>query len=328
MLLLIIQGIVCTSCSEKLVIDSDAGADDAASILLALSAWANKDSEFEVVALTCVNGNTNESNVEHNVLKTLTVANVSNIPVYGGAKKPLLENADTDNYFGNDGFGDFQFQEKIIAEVDKSKYAAIALIDLAKLYPGQLNVLCLGPLTNIAIAAALDPSFMENVKRFYIFGGSVSGIGNRSPGVEFNFAGDPESNLLVLNYTRDYTKQKPSLLFPWETVLSAEIPMSWRLKLGLINSKTMRFLNKAESKILKSPSRYWTPADLLATATMIWPQLSTQSVITNVTPVVDGAARGAVLVDYSNESGKPKNAEIVQRFDTKEFQRKLLRHFS
>lgn len=67
------------SSSEKLVIDSDGGADDAAAILLVLSAWANKDSKFEVVALTCVNGNTGEANVEHNTLKTLTIANVSNV---------------------------------------------------------------------------------------------------------------------------------------------------------------------------------------------------------------------------------------------------------
>lgn len=143
--------------------------------------------------------------------------------MYGGAKKPLLERASTDNYFGKDGLGDFVFKEKITAKVDNSTYASVALIELAKLYPRKLNVLCLGPLTNVAIAAALDPSFMMNVKRFYIMGGTVAGIGNRSPGVEFNFAADPESNFIVLNYTRDYTKQEPMLLYPWETVLNAEI---------------------------------------------------------------------------------------------------------
>lgn len=134
-----------------------------------------------------------------------------------------MKQADTDYYFGKDGLGDFQFKDKIIAKVNKSTYASIALIELAKLYPRKLSVLCLGPLTNIAIAAALDPTFMNNVKRFYIMGGSVSGIGNVSPGVEFNFGADPESNLIVLNYTRDYTKQEPSLLYPWETVLNSEI---------------------------------------------------------------------------------------------------------
>lgn len=67
------------ACSQKLVIDTDGGADDAASILLVLSAWARKDSNFEVVAITCVNGNTNEANVEENILKTITIANASDV---------------------------------------------------------------------------------------------------------------------------------------------------------------------------------------------------------------------------------------------------------
>lgn len=91
---------------------------------------------------------------------------------------------------------------------------------LAKSYPRKLSVLCLGPLTNIAIAASLDPNFMDNVERFYIMGGSVYGVGNKAPGVEFNFVDDPESNFIVLNYTR----KEPSLLYPWETVLNANIP--------------------------------------------------------------------------------------------------------
>lgn len=61
------------------MIDTDGGADDAAAILLALSAWANRDSDFEVVAITCVNGNTDEKQVQENVLKTITIANASNV---------------------------------------------------------------------------------------------------------------------------------------------------------------------------------------------------------------------------------------------------------
>lgn len=140
--------------------------------------------------------------------------------MYGGAKKPLLKNSTFDNYFGNDGLGDFVFTFNIRATVDRSTYASLALIKLAKLYPGELSVLCLAPLTNIAIAIALDPSFITNVKRFYIMGGSVAGVGNNAPGVEFNFIADPESNFIVLNNTL----KKPILLYPWETVLSAAIP--------------------------------------------------------------------------------------------------------
>lgn len=87
-------------------------------------------------------------------------------------------------------------------------------------------------------------------------------------------------------------------------------------------------MNKAESKSLKDSSQFWTISDLQATAVMIWPHLSKKSIITNVTPVIDGAARGSLLVDYTKESGKPKNVEIVQQIDVKEFQKKIIYHFS
>ncbi|KAJ6636290.1 putative uridine nucleosidase 1 [Pseudolycoriella hygida] len=326
---LLIDVLTCVQFTEKLVIDTDGGADDAASILLALSAWKHEDSVFKVIAITCVNGNTIEPNVEANVLKMLSVANVTNIPIYGGAQKPLIEKAATDYYFGNDGLGDFLFKGKITAKIDKSIFASVALTKLAKKYPNQLNVLCLGPLTNIAIATAIDPSFMSNVKKFYVMGGTVAGIGNVAPGVEFNFAADPESNVIVLNSSRDYTKQEPILLYPWETVLNSKIPKSWRInELGTIYSDIVKFLNKAESKSLKDPSDFWTSADLQMTAVMIWPHLSKKSLITNVTPVVDGAARGALLVDYGKRTQKPKNVEIVLELDAEEFKEKLFYHYS
>lgn len=122
-------------------------------------------------------------------------------------------------YFGEDGLGDFIFDEKIEAKVDKSKHAAIALIELAKKYKGELNILALGPLTNIGVALALDPNFLRNVKKLYIMGGSVAGHGNKSPGVEYNFAHDPESNFVTFNTSMN----EPILLYPWEATVNTKI---------------------------------------------------------------------------------------------------------
>jgi len=67
--------------SDNLVIDTDGGADDAMAILLTLSMIANNDTNFDIVAITCTYGNTNLSNVEKNVLKTLTIANESKVTI-------------------------------------------------------------------------------------------------------------------------------------------------------------------------------------------------------------------------------------------------------
>lgn len=131
----------------------------------------------------------------------------------------MLSNYTADNYFGEDGFGDFEFRDEILSEVDRSIHAAVALVKLARNYPGELSVIALGPLTNIAIAMTLDPEFAKNVKRFFIMGGSVSGVGNKSPGVEFNFGADPESNHVVISTS----KSAPHLLLPWETIFGSNI---------------------------------------------------------------------------------------------------------
>ncbi|XP_057318968.1 uncharacterized protein LOC130663639 isoform X2 [Microplitis mediator] len=325
LLVIFILVIITGAHSGKLVIDTDAGADDAAAILLILSAWANNDTSYDVIGITCVYGNTDEENVEQNVLKTLTVANISHIPVYGGAKKPLMGNYTAEDWFGIDGLGDFNFEDEINGEIDRSTHAAVALVNLAKKYPGELNVLVLGPLTNIAIAVSLDPDFARNVKRFFIMGGSVSGVGNKSPGVEYNFGSDPDSDFIVLNIAKNI----PHLLFPWETSIASNISQNWRgNELGSINSSSVEFLNKAEQKVFSYGLQRWSPSDAMTAAVMMWPNLVKKSININAIPVIDGAARGSLLIDYLELTTKPKNVEIIQEIDVEEFKHILIYYLS
>lgn len=292
---------------EKIIIDTDAGADDAVAIFLILKSTNN------ILAITCSYGNTYVENVVINVLKILTIANRSDIPVYKGAQKALInEYKHDDSFFGSDGLGDFNFTENIIAKVDESKHAAVALIDIVKQYPNQITLLSIGPLTNIATAIALEPLFLKYLKNHIILGSSISGIGNILPNVEFNFYQDPESNYMVLNKTTNTT-----ILFPWETAIQSYISMDWRKNvLGKINSTIINFLNKAE-RINLSNSNSWYASDAMAAATMLWPQLIIKSIETNVQPVIDGLARGSILVDYTNLTKKSKNARIIQSLDRK-----------
>ncbi|XP_078044096.1 nucleoside hydrolase [Augochlora pura] len=307
-----------TDASRKVIIDTDAGVDDATAILLIL-----KSKGIEVLAITCTYGNTYVDNVVTNVLKTLTIADRGDIPVYKGAQRPFLNTYKPSNYFGSDGLGDFNFTEEITAHVDGSVHAALALLNLTKAYPGEITLLCIGPLTNVALAMTLDPLFTTYLEKLIILGSSVSGIGNVSPNVEFNFGQDPESNSIVLNRS-----DTVSILFPWETAKSSSIHMDWRANiLGKLNSTAMNFLNKAE-RLSIANSTEWTPADAMAAAIMIWPELIEESTVTNVSPVTDGAARGSVLVDYTHLTGKSNNSEIVQCFNVTAFQDALLKHLS
>lgn len=309
----------------KVIIDTDAGADDAVAIILTLLAESRMSEEdLKVLAITCTYGNTYLKNVEQNVLKILTMLNQTNIPVYGGASKPLLKHYVPTDYFGSDGLGDFQFDKPLTTQIDRSKHASLALIDLVKQHPGEITLLCLGPLTNVATAIAIEPSFLQYLKGCVIMGSSVRGIGNVGPNIEFNFDLDPESNYIVLNSIR----KNPCLLFPWETALTGAISKEWRVNtLGALNNSVVEFLNKAEEIVLKD-SANWTPVDGMAAASMIWGSLIKQSVVTNVNAVICGEACGSVQVDYTNATGRFQNAEIVESFDSAAFQDILLEYLS
>nr|XP_033337877.1 probable uridine nucleosidase 2 isoform X1 [Megalopta genalis] len=308
-----------TDSSRKVIIDTDAGADDAIAILLIL-----KSKGFEVLAITCTYGNTYVDNVMRNVLKTLTIANRGDIPVYKGAQRPFLNKYKSDDsFFGPDGFGNFSFTEAITARVDESKHAALALLDLTKAHPGEITLLCIGPLTNVALAMTLDPLFATYLGKLIILGSSVSGNGNVSPNVEFNFGQDPESNSIVLNHS-----DIVSIIFPWETAKSSSIRMEWRTNvLGKLNSTIMNFLNKAE-RLSMTNNTEWISSDAMAATIMMWPESIEESTVTNVSPVTDGTARGSVLVDYAHSTGKPNNSEIIQRFNVTVFQDALLKYLS
>lgn len=96
--------------------------------------------------------------------------------------------------------------------------------------------------------------------------------------------------------------------------------------LGRVDSTSIKFLNKAESKIKESSN--WEPSDPLIAATMLCPKLIQKSVVLNLTPVMDGQARGGTLVDYKQQTHKPNNVEIIQEIDVEVFQQFLLSYLS
>ena len=102
---------------------------------------------------------------------------------------------------------------------------------------------------------------------------------------------------------------------------------TWRVNvLGSVDSPLVKFLNQVERKIYRRHLK-WKPADLLLIALSLWPNLIQRTILTNVTPVYDGAAQGSVLVDYLNKTGKWHNVKILDAFDIEGFKELILRAF-
>ncbi|KAH8039227.1 hypothetical protein HPB51_005473 [Rhipicephalus microplus] len=183
---------------KTLIIDTDVGVDDALAILLALA----NPAKCKVLAITCVAGNVELSKVYTNVLRILNHRKQLQIPVYQGCNRPLVQKTMHCTVFhGQDGLGGAS--DKWLLPTDDLdtplEHASVAMVDMVQKHPGALTLVALGPLTNVALAQRLDPTFLSNLKELVIMGGTFEGRGNETPTGEFNFTFDPEAASVVLS---------------------------------------------------------------------------------------------------------------------------------
>ena len=178
--------------SRITIIDTDPGIDDAVAILLALSS-----PEFDVVGITTVAGNIGIKTVTRNAGRILALAGRSEIPVIPGAAAPLSRKGfDTADIHGHDGLGGVTFPEQASEPLPGPACTWIA--DLLDRHPeGTIDILALGPLTNIAMLVRERPRSARRIGRLIAMGGAVEERGNVGPRAEFNIAADPEAADIV-----------------------------------------------------------------------------------------------------------------------------------
>ena len=180
--------------TRKVVIDTDPGIDDAVAILFALASPA-----FDVLGITTVAGNIGLSTVTRNAGRILTLAGRSDIPVIAGAAAPLSRKGfDTTEIHGDDGLGGVALPEPDpAAPVGEGASRWIAETLLRHPF-GSVDVLALGPLTNLARLATEHPAAAGRIGRIIAMGGAIDERGNIGPHSEFNLAADPEAADIVL----------------------------------------------------------------------------------------------------------------------------------
>lgn len=176
-----------------MVLDVDTGIDDALALLMAL-----RSPELKVIGVTCVAGNVTLDQVLRNTLGVLAVAAAQGVPVAAGASQPLVRRLTTATFFhGRDGIGGVALPQPTTEPVDEP--AASFLCRLAREYAGRLNLVAVGPLTNVALACRLDPGFIGRLNRLVVMGGAATVAGNVTPAAEANFFNDPEAAQAVFS---------------------------------------------------------------------------------------------------------------------------------
>ena len=176
----------------RAILDVDTGIDDAMALALAVAAPT-----IDLIAVTTVAGNVALHHTTRNTLRVLDYIGAARVPVYRGMSRPLDRPLhDAAFVHGNDGLGGADLPE---ATRDVEAISAPPfLVDAARRAPGELTFIFVGPLTNLAVALALEPELPRLVKRLVIMGGAFRVSGNTTAAAEFNIYVDPEAAAQVL----------------------------------------------------------------------------------------------------------------------------------
>jgi len=235
---------------KRVVIDTDPGVDDAMALVLAL-----RSPELHVEAITTVNGNTGLKQSTENALRVLEILSLPEPPpVVEGAARPIRrEPYPSVSVHGRDGLGEVSYLKN---RQGKKKYprprlraaagsAPEIICELAARHPGEMTLVTLGPLTNIALALMLDPGFVQNVKEIITMGGAYSAPGNVTPAAEFNFFCDPEAAQQVI------TSGIPITLVGLDVTRNARLSRQSLLNATKKRTKLNRFLRDSTERVMK-----------------------------------------------------------------------------
>lgn len=292
---------------NRLILDTDGGVDDAQALLLLIANGRPPD------AITTVFGNVDLETATKNVLSVLAVAGVA-IDVHKGAPKPRAwgpleqEIIHAREIHGDDGLGGAP-RPHTIAEIAGSDAAGFLVTELsiAATTGNPIDLLFIGPLTNLAMALQAAPGIVAGIGRLAIMGGTVHGRGNVTPAAEFNIYADPEAAAVVFGAEID------TVVVPWEPcvghcltgaevdALFAAVPDSdYRtFSLALASHARRTLAGHGKGDFLRF-------VDPLAAAVVLEPGIVTKSVRASVdVALAPGIARGMTVVDPSGRLGTP-----------------------
>lgn len=293
----------------KMVIDTDGGVDDAVAIL-----WAATCKDVDLLAVTVVHGNVDSRIAAENVCRVLELAGRYDVPVYLGESNPLPgapELRPADFVHGADGLGNTN--RPLAEQVPRDGDGVQALIDVVTGNPGEVSLVTIGPLTNVALAIQRDTSFAGSVKELVVMGGAVTVPGNALPAAEANIAHDPEAARIVVGAPWN----SPPLLVGLDITHRATFTESM---LREIESATNEF-----ARFLAPPLRFYQFAggtfcevdgdfpchDLLATMAAVMPVVGSEQLPLGV-QTGDGPALGATVADLRQPYFAKRGGDSIQ----------------
>lgn len=235
--------------AEKIIIDTDPGIDDAMAIFFAF-----QSPDLDVLGLTATFGNVPLDMAARNALTLCEVAG-KDIPVCAGVKFPWVGPESTYAHFvhGDDGFGNINHPSSN-KELDPRSGAQF-IIDMAKKYPGEVTVVAIGPLGNLALALKMEPEITKLLKGVVIMGGAAQVPGNVTPVAEANIWNDPYAADIV------FSAEWPLVMIGLDVTYAVSFNQTYLQGLADANPTMGGFVHKASQFYVKFYSSVFQQKD-------------------------------------------------------------------
>ncbi len=284
---------------NPLILDTDGGVDDAQALILLVAHGVVP------MAVTTVFGNVGLEAATRNILATLAVVG-ADVPVHAGTDRPLVQPViDAKHIHGEDGLGNAPRPEKQAEVASHDGVGFLRRTFAAAAQKGEkVDILMIGPLTNLALALRMEPGIIAGIGTLTIMGATVYGRGNTTPAAEFNIYADPEAAAVVFQSDID------TVVVPWEPCVTHSLTGE---QLDALFADIPAGLSKTFSQALARQTvagygggdnmRFVDP---FAAAVVIDPSIVTKSVRASVdVALAPGITRGMTLVDPSGRLGTP-----------------------
>jgi purine nucleosidase len=287
------------------LIDTDTGSDDAVALVMALT-----NPEIRVEAITVVAGNVPLEQGTQNALYTVEITG-ADVPVYQGMSTPLLRpHESAEHVHGSDGMGDIGLE--VYGRNSAPEHATDVLQETINRFAGEITLVTLGPLTNVALALLRDPSLAGKVSNCVVMGGTGRGHGNVTPVAEYNIWVDPEAAQIVFESGMPLTMVGWDVSYTYATLNEADAA-----RLRAVGTPLASFCVDIQAALIKFATETsgldgFDLPDPIAMAVAIDPSIVTESRRLFVGIETGGVwCRGQTVVDLLGVTGRTPNVDVV-----------------
>lgn len=289
---------------KRILIDTDPGIDDALAILLALAS-----PELSLEGLSVVHGNCSLEQAARNGLSVLELAGATHIPLARGCELPLVQpSLLAPETHGNTGLGYAKLPEPRTKPI--VQHGSDFLIEKTLSNPGEMTLVAIGPLTNVALAIRKEPKFAKSLKEIIIMGGAIRHEGNTTALAEFNTYVDPHAAHIVFH------AGIPTTLVPLDVTYQCLLTAQDVERLLKITSPITQFIKDATDFYMEYHDAWQGIQgciinDPLALALTFAPELCDYQDLPVDVDISGGVSMGKTFADFYNYQKKPANMRVA-----------------